>query len=119
MGFCRCCGSYIDAFPILQFDDMPRAAQAFPNQNELAEEEGASLSIFQCPYCGLIQIPGEPVSYYKDVIRAAAVSQEMQTFRLGYFRSFVEKYGLNGKRVVEIGSGRGEFLELKIGRAHV
>lgn len=112
MNICRCCGSYIDTAPILRFDDMPKAAQAFPTREELKEESGVTLSIFQCPYCGLIQILGEPVSYYKDVIRAAAVSQEMRAFRLGYFREFVEKYGLNGKRMVEIGSGRGEFLKL-------
>ena len=51
-------------------------------------------------------------AYYKDVIRAAAVSPEMGEFRSGQFRGFVERFGLQGKKVIEIGCGRGEYLSI-------
>lgn len=109
---CRCCESEIKSLPILHYENMPKAAQNFPTQDELLQETGSSLSIFQCPYCGLIQILDKPVEYYKDVIRASAVSEEMRTFRLDYFRDFVNEYQLSGKKIIEIGAGCGEFLEL-------
>ena len=109
---CRCCGSEINSNPILHYDDMPGAAQNFPTKEELPEDKGVKLDLFQCSYCGLIQILDEPVGYYKDVIRASAVSDEMREFRLRYFKDFVNKYNLTGKKILEVGAGRGEFLKL-------
>lgn len=109
---CRCCGSKINSNPILHYDDMPGAAQNFPTKEELSEDKGVKLDLFQCSYCGLIQILDEPVGYYKDVIRASAVSDEMREFRLHYFNDFVTKYSLTGKKILEVGAGRGEFLKL-------
>ena len=36
----------------------------------------------------------------------------MRTFRLQQFRDFAAKHGLEGRKVVEIGCGRGEYLAL-------
>lgn len=109
---CRCCESKISAEPILYFENMPKSAQYFPSTDNVKDEKGEDLSILQCPYCGLIQISGEPVSYYRDVIRATGVSQEMQQFRKKYFNEFVTKYDLYGKKVIEIGAGRGEYMKM-------
>lgn len=110
--YCRCCGIEIDANPILHYDDMPGAAQNFPTKDEISKDKGIALNLYQCSYCGLIQILDEPVSYYRDVIRASAVSEEMKEFRLRYFEDFVTKYNLKGKKILEVGAGRGEFLRL-------
>ena len=109
-GNCRCCGNQIETLPILHYGDMPSMAQNFPKKEELEDDHGVELNLYQCEYCGLVQILDEPVEYYKDVIRAAAVSDEMKEFRLKYFEDFVKKYGLKGKKVLEVGTGRGEFL---------
>jgi SAM-dependent methyltransferase len=91
---------------------MPVAAQAFPSADTLAADRGADLTVVQCPACGLVQLDGEPVPYHREVIRAAAFSAEMRTFRLDQFAAWIGRHGLAGKKVLEVGCGRGEYLEL-------
>lgn len=109
---CRCCGNLISGKPILEYQNMPGVAQNFPDEDSLEKDQGIQLKIYQCQNCGLIQLLDDPVSYYRDVIRASAVSEEVKEFRSGYFKDFVNRYHLNGKKVVEIGTGKGEFLSL-------
>lgn len=109
---CRCCKGIIKGVPILEYQNMPGVAQNFPDKNTLNDDKGILLKVYQCQNCGLIQLLDEPVFYYRDVIRASAVSEEMKEFRSGYFRDFVDKYHLSGKKVIEIGTGKGEFLAL-------
>lgn len=112
MKTCRCCGAQITGKPILEYDNMPKAAQFFPVKEELEEECGVQLSLYQCEACGLIQLCDEPVSYYRDVIRTAGISEELQTYRKQFFDEFVKKYALYGKKIIEIGCGCGEFLSI-------
>ena len=91
---------------------MPGAAQHLPVREQLSQERGIDLDIFQCASCGLVQTVHEPVPYFREVIRAAAFSDEMKAFRRQQFASFVQRYGLQGKRLLEIGCGRGEYLAL-------
>jgi hypothetical protein len=70
------------------------------------------LTIYQCRYCGLVQHDLPPVAYYRDVIRAIAFSEEMRNFRTDQLAEWVTRYDLRDKRVLEVGSGRGEYLEL-------
>jgi len=91
---------------------MPQAAQFLPDAASLSDDTGIDLDIGQCSGCGLVQLSGDPVSYYRDVIRAAAFSDEMRSFRIDQFFGFVGKYGLGGKKVIEIGCGKGEYLAL-------
>lgn len=109
---CKCCGNPILSRPILTYQNMPGVAQNFPDQSTLDMDKGIQLNVYQCENCGLLQLVDEPVPYYKDVIRAADVSDEMKSFRKEYFADFVKEYGLEGKKVIEIGTGKGEYLAL-------
>ncbi|MEG1595349.1 MAG: methyltransferase domain-containing protein [Lachnospiraceae bacterium] len=110
---CRLCKNQLkERNPILQFHNMPSIAQNFPTKDQLGQDCGIDFSIYQCPYCGLIQILEKPVSYYKDVIRAVAVSQEMAEFRKVQFEKFLRENQLIGKRIIEIGAGAGEYMTL-------
>jgi 2-polyprenyl-3-methyl-5-hydroxy-6-metoxy-1,4-benzoquinol methylase len=91
---------------------MPKAAQYLPDQELLESDEGVDLEIFQCSGCGLVQISSEPVHYYKEVIRAVGISEEMKEFRFNQFKSFVKEFSLGGKKIIEIGCGRGEYLSI-------
>lgn len=97
---------------MLHFCNMPRWAQNFPDLAALNCEAGIDLAVWQCSGCGLVQLSHEPVPYYKDVIRAAAVSDVVKEFKKEQFAQYVQKYNLEGKKVIEIGCGRGEFLQL-------
>ncbi len=109
---CRVCGhSFIDG-PLLRYANMPGAAQFFPDAKALTEDRGVDLEVCQCSSCGLVQLSNEAVPYYREVIRASAVSEEMRQFRAQQFGRFIEEYALRGKKVLEVGCGRGEYLSI-------
>lgn len=107
---CRVCGQMLFDRPLLRYKNMPMAAQCLPDKETLKDDRGIDLEICQCSGCGLVQLNSEPVPYYKEVIRATIFSEEMKEFRMKQFNDFIKKYSLRGKKVIEIGSGRGENL---------
>lgn len=109
---CRVCGRDLFDEPLLRYANMPRVAQFLPDESTVGADTGIDLNIRQCSGCGLVQLSDEPVHYYKDVIRASGLSEEMHAFRAKQFRGFVERFSLAGKKLIEIGCGRGEYLSL-------
>lgn len=109
---CRACQAGLPEDPLIVYKNMPKSAQFFPNTQEILNEKGVDLSLIQCPYCGLLQLSGKPVPYYREVIRATRVSKEMHTFRIRQFSDWLHRYHLHEKRIIEIGCGGGEFLQM-------
>lgn len=109
---CRVCGHKLYGQALLVLENMPKAAQFLPDAEALATERGEGLEVSQCPNCGLVQLTNDPVPYYREVIRAAAVSAEVARQRTEQLQGFVQRFDLTGKKVVEIGCGRGEFLSI-------
>jgi len=109
---CRVCGHEFFEEPLLRYENMPRAAQFLPDAESLEKDKGVALEVCQCSGCGLVQLSNSPVPYYKEVIRAAAFSEEMKDFRIKQFDSFVQEFSLKGKKIIEIGCGRGEYLSI-------
>jgi len=89
---------------------MPKSAQYFPDEVTVEGETGVDINIYECRHCGLLQASGEPVPYYRDVIRATGVSDEMRRFRVQQFKGWVEENDLQGKKIIEIGCGKGEYM---------
>lgn len=112
MNHCRVCGHKLFEEPLLRYENMPRAAQYLPDAKSLDSDRGVDLEVRQCSGCGLVQVGGEPVPYFREVIRAAGISSEMQDFRREQFDDFVRRFSLGGKKVIEIGCGRGEYLSI-------
>ena len=109
---CRVCGDRLPQSPALSYKNMPAAAQCLPGKEDLARDEGVELQVFQCPSCSLVQLASAPVHYSREVIRSTAFSAEMQAFRVQQLRCFADQHGLKGKRVLEVGSGPGDFLSV-------
>lgn len=109
---CRLCDASLPSRPLLELVGMPNAAQFLPSEDELHKDKGVNLNIFECAQCGLVQTSQEPVPYYKEVIRASAFSGEMAGFRQQQLKAWVEKHHLTGQRILEIGAGKGEYLQL-------
>jgi 2-polyprenyl-3-methyl-5-hydroxy-6-metoxy-1,4-benzoquinol methylase len=109
---CRVCGNEFFEKPLLRYENMPKAAQFLPDAKSLESDKGVDLEVCQCSGCGLVQLSNNAVPYYREVIRASAVSEEMKAFRSKQFSSFVEKYSLKRKKIIEIGCGGGEFLSI-------
>ena len=119
---CIACGHALS--PLMTLDDMPASAQNIPAASELAEDHPLSLTLCQCPSCGLVQFDTEPVDYYRDVIRAGGGTSTMTRLRHEEYARLLtamQEHHIHGRRIVEVGCGRGEFLRMwqKIGRAHV
>lgn len=109
---CRACGNNFYKNSLLVLNNMPRAAQHMPDKKNIGADKGINLELKQCASCGLVQLDCEPVPYYRDVIRATFVSGAMKTFRAAQFKRFVKKHGLAGKKILEIGCGRGDYLSI-------
>ncbi len=109
---CRICGKFLPTQALLRFENMPNGAQFMPDQSTLHQDVGVTLDIYQCELCGVVQVMGTPVHYYREVIRAAAFSAEMGEFRQRQFSRFVDEYALAGKPFLEVGCGRGEYLKI-------
>ena len=109
---CRCCGQELPYGALLEYHNMPKSAQFFPDETNVQGERGVDLRLHQCRLCGMLQLAGEPVPYYREVVRATRVSQEMREFRIRQFSEWLDKYRLREKRMVEIGCGAGEFLDM-------
>lgn len=91
---------------------MPASAQDIPSSEELENDNGIDLQLCQCDHCGLVQLDTSPVPYYRTVIRAGGISSTMKELRLKQYKSFYEEFGLRGKKIIEVGCGKGEFLKL-------
>lgn len=91
---------------------MPASAQNIPSREELVEETAIDLRLCQCSGCGLVQLDCEPVPYFRDVIRAGGGTSTMVNLRRAQYRHFIDQYNLSGKKIIEIGAGRGEFLRI-------
>ena len=109
---CRCCGQGLPSKALIEYHNMPKSAQHFPDALTAGEERGVDLKLYQCKFCGMLQLAGNPVPYYREVIRATRVSQEMRKFRIHQFSKWLSKYHLQKKRIIEIGCGAGEVLDM-------
>ena len=106
---CRLCGKPFFPGELLRYAAMPAMAQHLLAQ---PGDDSVELRLRQCSGCGLAQLDGPPVPYYREVIRAAAFSAEMGEFRRKQFREWLKRHGLSGRKVLECGCGAGEYLRL-------
>jgi 2-polyprenyl-3-methyl-5-hydroxy-6-metoxy-1,4-benzoquinol methylase len=109
---CHLCKNKLFFDPVLELVGMPKAAQYYPEQNEFAQDSGVTLTICQCSSCGLVQHTMKPVDYFKEVITAASLSPKSRLSRLNQMKDFADRFGLAGKKILDIGTGKGEMVEV-------
>ncbi len=111
MGNCIICRKKLNKH-MATFHNMPKAAQNMPDVEQIKTDAGIILELYECTGCGLVQFDVDPVDYYKDVIRATRVSEKFRKLRIQQFEHFIELCELQDKKIIEIGCGGGEFLEI-------
>ncbi len=109
---CICCGKKLPVKPLFVLEDAPASAQDIPDAKAVKGDRGVTLGLYQCEMCGLVQFDCEPVSYYRDVIRAGGFTTTMTGLRREQYRRMIETYDLKGKKFIEVGCGRGEFIKV-------
>lgn len=108
---CRFCNGALFSAPLLAFHNSPASAQGFLDHLD-APGNNVDLLIHQCRMCGLVQHGLDAVSYHKDAIRAIAFSDQMRAYRVQQLDAWLRDTGLKDRRILEIGSGKGEYLQL-------
>jgi 2-polyprenyl-3-methyl-5-hydroxy-6-metoxy-1,4-benzoquinol methylase len=98
--------------PLLSLKGMPKAAQYFPEKSEFKKDKGLTLNIYQCSSCGLVQLNSKPVTYYREVITATSFSEKTKLTRLNQIKDLISGFNLSGGKVLEIGCGKGEMLDV-------
>lgn len=111
MNRCILCGSEFFQKPLIECDNMPKSAQHFPTIPN-SDDSLITLKLVQCSGCGLVQLDVNPVSYYRDVIRSGGYSSTMHNLRNQQYKRFLEKCPMTNKRIIEVGCGKGEFLQV-------
>lgn len=112
LSYCRACGAVLLPEPLARQSNMPKGAQDFPTKEQLADETGVDMELFQCAGCGVIQHTQPAVAYWRDVIRAVGFSPAMLAFRHEQLGNFARKYNLIGKTCMEFGCGDGAYLSV-------
>jgi len=108
---CSLCGADLKlSGNFFTIQNAPQSAQYLPQKK--SDCNGYPLNLIKCKYCGLFQLDSEPVSYWKEVIRASSISPEMLKFRYEQFDKIIREYDLKNKSVLEIGCGEGEHLDI-------
>ena len=110
--YCRLCKSDINRPALLSMSPFPMAAQYYPDKVEFERDRGITLKEYRCSCCDLLQLCCDPVSYYKEVITAASFSAEARAARLKEISLFSNRFGLHGKSIIEIGSGKGGIVDI-------
>jgi len=109
---CRCCNNK-DLEQVLSYHNMPSIAQLLPTSPQEAKKLGIDLKVYHCHSCNLIQLDDNAiVPYFKDVIRSSNVSESMTKFRETQFANFSKYYSLSDRNYLEVGCGKGEYLEI-------
>jgi 2-polyprenyl-3-methyl-5-hydroxy-6-metoxy-1,4-benzoquinol methylase len=107
---CRLCSSK-SLHPVVNLSGFPRAAQFFLTDPLKSDTDTpVTLRVVHCLACGLVQLSNSPVDYYRDVITAAALSPKSKQQLCEEWAPIISKYALHGKKCLEVGAGKGDFL---------
>lgn len=108
---CRLCGS-LGTEVTLRIQRAPRNIQRLLREQDLTHDRALPLEVHTCAHCGFVQIP--PVLddyYYDDYLMGTTHSPQMQAYQATQAADFIERFGLHGRCVLEVGCGDGSYLD--------
>ncbi len=112
---CYCCGSK----GLLNFYDITgipvHSVLLMPSRETAINYPKGNISLGYCQKCGFISntaFKPEVHEYSSKYEETQGFSPTFNAFSLNLAKRLIEKYNLNGKDIIEIGCGKGEFLTL-------
>lgn len=109
--YCRLCGQ-AGPHTGLTIANVPRNIQRLFKPQELSEDRPIDLPVLVCGRCGFVQLePRLEDSYYDDYLMTTTHSRQMQDYQGRQATDFVQRHGLQGKLVKEMGCGDGSYLD--------
>lgn len=109
---CGICNASNTLDNVLVIENIPSGAQKFDINKKKAKGNSCTFKAITCSSCQTTQSIINPISNYSHVHRSSSISQQLQEYRLEQMRAFISKYKLNGKKIIEIGCGNGENIQL-------
>jgi SAM-dependent methyltransferase len=109
---CRLCGAARLA-PLLTLENAPHDVSYLLTPEQAVHDAPIRLEVFRCSDCGHVQLAQDPESsYYEDYLMTVSHSAQMRAFQQQQAEDFVARYGLAGRRVIEVGCGDGNYLSI-------
>jgi len=106
---------------VLGFEQMPVNSLAlYATPEEARRAVKADIDLVACRHCGLLfnrRFDSSVVNYDASYENSLDFSPTFRTYAEQLVEAIVSRHALAGSRVLEIGSGKGEFLELLCQRA--
>ena len=108
---CRLCGDARLASALV-IDPAPPNISCLLRHDIDSPPRTIRLDVRRCEACGFIQLVQElDASFYDEYIMTVSHAGTMQAFQSQQARSFVERFALHDKRVLEVGCGDGNYLD--------
>ena len=90
----------------------PRNISRLLHHDELKSDMPIDLNVYECRECGLVQLAQMPEPFfYDDYLMTTSHSAQMRIFQEDQASDFIQRFGLSGNRVIEVGCGDGNYLE--------
>lgn len=96
-------------------NNYPSSVQKLLREEQISSDKKINMQILQCKACGLIQLNRPSYikeNYYSDYLMTTSHSTYSKSYSNKLAEDFVRKFDLDGKNVVEIGCGDGNFLKI-------
>jgi 2-polyprenyl-3-methyl-5-hydroxy-6-metoxy-1,4-benzoquinol methylase len=97
----------------IEFPKYPKTISNLFNDPQSAKKSFISISFLKCCFCNHVQIAEDmPQEFYEDYVMTVSHSKKMNDFQYEQAKYFIEKYNLRDKKVLEVGCGDGNFLNI-------
>ena len=107
---CRLCHRLTNR-PALTLSGMPRFNHRLLQEHEVESDAPVDMLVHRCDACGFVSLRAElACDYYDNYVNAPSSSPQVQAFLGEQAQVLVERFGLQGLTVLEIGCGDGGFL---------
>ena len=111
---CLVCGSSRLSPPVIRLEEIPSCCNVlWDTQPEAMSQPTAAMSLTLCSQCGHLfnaDFDQELVDYRPGYENSLRGSERFREYDVKLVEELIERYGLRGRTVVEIGCGRSEFL---------
>jgi len=97
--------------PVLTLERAPRDVSHLLTPEQASDDAPIRLEVLRCAECRHVQLArDQEAAYYEDYLMTVSHSPQMRAFQQAQAEDLVTRFGLAGRRVIEVGCGDGNYL---------